>query len=44
MSEPTRLYRAILWVSEKGLKDIEQLQERFTVFMRGLLAKVEPER
>lgn len=44
MSEPTRLYRAILWLSEKGLKDIEKFQERFTLFMRGLLAKAEPER
>lgn len=44
MSEPKRLYKAILWVSEKGLKDIAQLQLRFTLFMRSLLAKAEPER
>ena len=44
MSEASGVYKAILWVSEKGLKDIETLHEKFTLFMRGLLAKEDPER
>ena len=44
MSEPSRLYRLVLWISEKGLKDIEALNLRFTLAMRGVLSKIEPER
>jgi hypothetical protein len=44
MSEASKAYRAVLWISEKGLADIELFNERFTVFMRGILAKIDPER
>lgn len=44
MNEPTLAYRAILWLSEKGLSDLEAFQDRFSAFMRGLLAKIEPQR
>lgn len=44
MSEASRAYRAVLWISEKGLADIELFRERFGAFMRGVLAKIEPER
>lgn len=44
MTEASRAYRAVLWISEKGLADIERFQQRFSAFMRGILAKIEPER
>jgi hypothetical protein len=44
MSDASRAYRVALWVSEKGLKDIEALTEKFSALMRGILSKIEPER
>lgn len=44
MNEPSRTYRAVLWVSEKGLKDLEEFAEKFSTFMRGWLAKIDVER
>ena len=44
MREGTRLYRAILWVSEKGLADVTKFLEGYGNFIRGLLAKADPER
>lgn len=44
MSEPSRMYRTVLWVSEKGLKDLEKFAENFSRFMRGWLAKIDAQR
>ena len=44
MSEASRAYKVVLWISEKGLADLENFQDRFSAFMRGILAKIEPER
>ena len=44
MNEPSRTYRAVLWISEKGLKDLEVFQENFSKFMRGWLAKIDAKR
>lgn len=44
MSEPSKLYRAVLWISEKGLKDLEVFSENFSKFMRGWLAKIDAKR
>jgi hypothetical protein len=38
------MYRAVLWVSEKGLKDLENFSENFSKFMRGWLAKIDADR
>lgn len=38
------MYRAVLWISEKGLKDLEEFAEKFSTFMRGWLAKIDAER
>lgn len=44
MSEASRAYQVVLWISEKGLADLGVFQDRFSAFMRGILAKIEPER
>lgn len=44
MSEPSRMYRAVIWISEKGLKDLEEFTEGFSRLMRGWLAKIDAER
>jgi hypothetical protein len=44
MSEASKAYRAVLWLSEKGLADLELFQDRFSAFMRGILTRIEPER
>lgn len=44
MSEASKAYRIVLWISEKGLADIELFTERFSSFMRSILSKIEPER
>jgi len=42
--KPSRLYRLVLWISEKGLADIESFQTRFTLAARAVLAKIDKER
>ena len=44
MSEASRAYKVALWISEKGLADIEVLNEGFTAFMRLILSAIEPDR
>ena len=44
MTEASKAYKVALWISEKGLADIEVLQEGFTVFMRMILKAIEPDR
>ena len=44
MSEPSKMYRAVLWISEKGLKDLEEFAAGFSKFMRGWLAKIDANR
>jgi hypothetical protein len=38
------MYRAVIWISEKGLKDLEEFTEGFSRLMRGWLAKIDAER
>ena len=44
MSDASRAYRVAIWISEKGLADIEKFTEQFSSLMRAILSRIDPER